>query len=502
VATPAASQSLRIAVNQRAPTVFQPANQIRCSSFFTRQIEDLKKNVKDDDELKSALEDLERDLKKLEKTASFEKVKKLLESKMENSQVGGIMGVAQDVSKVTKDVYHTIADSDLAKKTAEELKKVGQTASRIPGVSRVTATLKSAAESMTQTTKDAAETAKKSMDEKRQQRLEEKKKRQDAHFESFKEDKYVSPESAKQLESSWDDFRKNDSTMQKIFNFKQDGDKSVLGNLFHTLQSSLQNMFSESDLDKAIKEIRSVNQNFNIDEVFQEMQNYTIPEILESYFEGKKNDLRDWTSFNAYSFFEKLMDQRASASQTIESKVTDIRDLKLVYAKLLDKNPVLVFSFLADQATTLRDKSGNIIEGKEGDTHTVHYVMSIAKDSNFNKMTEGWKVLDIAIESPENWQQQEGQFQSQHLQDNQQQQQQNQSKVKSGQMKKEELGDWSETVKTMEQRQDEESSNIHSMANTGTWDKDPGLENKENWNKTWEKNKDKLKEKNVQKNKQ
>jgi len=286
-------------------------------------------------------------------------------------------------------------------------------------------------------------------------------------------------------------------------------------------------------------------QSFKVDDVLKEMQSYIIPEILESYFDGKKNDLKDWTTLSTYATMEQSIDEREKAMHLFESKIGDIKDLKLLHAKLLEKNPVLVISFTAEQANVLRDKNGKVLEGKEGKFQPINYVMSIAKDSSSNKMTEGWKVLDLATEpQSQNKDQKQGQnqnkdeknkeqnqnqnqnqdqnqqkstFSEQQRQDldhshrmepsnEQQQREQDRNEVQKKQInklqqsmtgeerdKRQKLNEWQDTISDMSKRQDEESSNFNNVAGTGTWDKDPALENKANWNKQLEQNKDKVK---------
>ena len=80
---------------------------------------------------------------------------------------------------------------------------------------------------------------------------------------------------------------------------------------------------------------------------------------------GDKRTLKDWCSEACYNFLTHRIDEREAKGLKFDSKVLDIRNAELLMAKIMDDNPVLIMSFMAQQLNCVRDASGAIVEGGE-----------------------------------------------------------------------------------------------------------------------------------------
>jgi len=55
-------------------------------------------------------------------------------------------------------------------------------------------------------------------------------------------------------------------------------------------------IFAENQHALVLAEIKKIDPSFNLDEFGKEMQQYIIPEVLESYLHGNKKSLKEWCS--------------------------------------------------------------------------------------------------------------------------------------------------------------------------------------------------------------
>lgn len=68
-------------------------------------------------------------------------------------------------------------------------------------------------------------------------------------------------------------------------------------------------------------------------------------------------------------------------------------------ARIIDTRPVLVVSFVTYQVSTVRDREGKVVEGKEDAVEKVTYIIALYREADRNPVTGGWKVIEIGIQS-------------------------------------------------------------------------------------------------------
>jgi len=87
-------------------------------------------------------------------------------------------------------------------------------------------------------------------------------------------------------------------SLAEIFSLKRDFDDSdsPVVHYFHRFQDSIMGIFAENQHAQVLREIKMIDPSFNLDEFGKEMQQYIIPEVLESYLHGNKKALKEWCS--------------------------------------------------------------------------------------------------------------------------------------------------------------------------------------------------------------
>jgi len=94
-------------------------------------------------------------------------------------------------------------------------------------------------------------------------------------------------------------------------------------------------IFSENEQAAVIKEIRMIDPAFNPDEFRKEMQDYVIPEVLESFLHGNRNELREWCSEGAFSVLNATIEEREKGGLHVDSKILELKHVDVGAPSLL-----------------------------------------------------------------------------------------------------------------------------------------------------------------------
>jgi predicted lipid-binding transport protein (Tim44 family) len=73
-------------------------------------------------------------------------------------------------------------------------------------------------------------------------------------------------------------------------------------------------------------------------------------------------------------------------------------------AKMMDENPLLIMSFVAQQINCVRDATGAITEGGEDHIERVFYVFAMRRNQAELDPLLAWQVMEIGVQaSMETW---------------------------------------------------------------------------------------------------
>jgi len=398
--------------------------QVRSMSRLSSMLDDFKKSLGKDTKARRQLDDLEKQAQDVVQGAA-----KVMDNEKVKQATEGIKGASIGIGKKIAETFKSAASSSFAQKTMEELgqmskegkkftEKIEETAAQTPYLNKFTSTIKDATDELAQSSQRSARLygGFRKAEERRREKQKREKLFHDAQKAKDAENAQTeaNPEAGSGIvlhkdsswKQSWNSFRENNPVLQKIFSLKKDFDESdnILVHYMHRIQDSITDMFSETEHAQVIKEIKMLDSTFNLEDFLKEMYDYTIPEVLESFLHGNRQELKQWCSEAAYSVLAATIDEREKAGYHVDSKILDLKDVDLAMAKMIDERPVLVFTFNTQQITVMRDNQGKIVEGKEDDVENVHYVMAVLKEKEFNPFTNGWKVLEIGIQaSVKNW---------------------------------------------------------------------------------------------------
>lgn len=187
---------------------------------------------------------------------------------------------------------------------------------------------------------------------------------------------------------SWQDFKDNNTYVNKVFVWKMKYDESdsplvrASRLLTEKMTDLFGGMFQKTELSEVLTEITKMDPEFAKETFLKQVETDIIPNVLEAMIRGDLEILQDWcheavsstqisrtfkflTSFSLQAF-NVLATPIKTAQQLgyrFDSKILDVENVELVMGKIMEHGPVLVLTFQAQQIMVIRDVKDVVVEG-------------------------------------------------------------------------------------------------------------------------------------------
>ena len=119
-------------------------------------------------------------------------------------------------------------------------------------------------------------------------------------------------------------------------------------------------------VERGVRDIASADKQFDL-VAFMEGAKGAYEVVLEAFWEGDRDTLRDLCDDDVYAGFESALDAREKAGETLDNKLIRIEETRIQSASLDGKLARIAVLFVADIAAVTRDKDGNVIAGSLDD---------------------------------------------------------------------------------------------------------------------------------------
>ena len=113
--------------------------------------------------------------------------------------------------------------------------------------------------------------------------------------------------------------------------------------------------------------------------------------VLEAFWKGDKDTLRELCDDDVYEGFSAAIDARDEAGETLDNTLIRIEDTMIKEAEMEGQRARIAVLFIADIATVTRDKGGNVIAGSLDDAVESRDVWTFSR--NVQATDPNW-VLD------------------------------------------------------------------------------------------------------------
>jgi predicted lipid-binding transport protein (Tim44 family) len=119
-------------------------------------------------------------------------------------------------------------------------------------------------------------------------------------------------------------------------------------------------------IEQGLREISTADRRFDL-LTFLEGAKAAYAMVLEAFWRGDKEELRQLCDDDVYESFAAAIDAREAAGEVLENRLVRIEDTAVQAASLEGRIARITVRFSADVSTITRDKDGNVIAGSLDD---------------------------------------------------------------------------------------------------------------------------------------
>ena len=119
-------------------------------------------------------------------------------------------------------------------------------------------------------------------------------------------------------------------------------------------------------IERGLREISAADRQFDL-LAFLEGAKGAYSVVLEAFWEGDREDLRELTDADVYAGFEAAIAAREEAGETLKNRLVRIEDAVIHSAELDGSIARITVRFIADIAAVTYDKDGNVVAGSLDD---------------------------------------------------------------------------------------------------------------------------------------
>ncbi len=143
-------------------------------------------------------------------------------------------------------------------------------------------------------------------------------------------------------------------------------------------------------VEQGLREIAAADRRFDVGAFLEGARGaYTL--VLEAFWRGDRDELRELCDDDVYASFVAAIDAREAAGQTLNNRLIRIEEVGVHSAELAGKTARIAVAFVADIATVTRDKDGVVVAGSLDDAVESRDVWTFTRQ--VNSSDPGW-LLD------------------------------------------------------------------------------------------------------------
>lgn len=132
-------------------------------------------------------------------------------------------------------------------------------------------------------------------------------------------------------------------------------------------------------VEHGIREIAAADRRFDVTS-FVEGAKGAYAMVLEAFWTGDKDTLRELCDDDVYASFAGAIDAREAAGETLDNRLIRIEDTVIKHAQLDGHTARIAVRFVADIAAVTRDKDGVMIAGSLDDAIESRDIWTFSRD--------------------------------------------------------------------------------------------------------------------------
>ena len=132
-------------------------------------------------------------------------------------------------------------------------------------------------------------------------------------------------------------------------------------------------------IEQGLRDISAADRRFDLLS-FLEGAKAAYAMVLEAFWRGDRDDLRQLCDDDVYESFAAAIDAREAAGETLDHRLIRIEDTVVHSARLDGRIARIAVRFTADIAAVTRDKDGNVVAGSLDDAIESRDIWTFARD--------------------------------------------------------------------------------------------------------------------------
>ncbi len=146
-----------------------------------------------------------------------------------------------------------------------------------------------------------------------------------------------------------------------------------------------------ASLAGGLAQVAAIDPNFQ-EKLFLQKARDIFTVVVAAYAANNMASINEFLSPDLAAHFQKMADARASQGQSAQSRVASIQDAEVIAARSEAEQAYVTVQFISHQENILRDASGTIIGGTEGQLEQVTDIWVFSRNA---QMPDGkWIVVE------------------------------------------------------------------------------------------------------------
>lgn len=144
-------------------------------------------------------------------------------------------------------------------------------------------------------------------------------------------------------------------------------------------------------VEQGVRAIAAADRNFDITG-FVEGAKSAYAMVLDAFWSGDRNTLRELCDADVYAGFAGAIDAREAAGETVANRLIRIEDAVVRDAELDSRTARVTMRFVSDIAAVTRDKDGTVIAGSLDDAVESRDIWTFAR--NVDAAGPDWQLVE------------------------------------------------------------------------------------------------------------
>ena len=130
---------------------------------------------------------------------------------------------------------------------------------------------------------------------------------------------------------------------------------------------------------KELANIARAEPSFRLDEFLQGAKR-AYKMVLEAFWAGRKEDIREFLSDQVYNQFSGAIDERENEGLKVENRLLDTDEISVDGAQLAGRTAEITIKFISDIIAVTRNREGSLVEGDLSDSIQVTDVWTFSRE--------------------------------------------------------------------------------------------------------------------------